>query len=865
MTGPVPSLSPPATAAEPDGAAPPQGVLAGLLLLTLAPLAATWAALQWVELPGPGVRGAWAGLAVAALLGLGAWCRWRGGPPAPPRAPRAWAVPGPGWWLAATAAGALQTLAVAQRSAERLAQRLPAAQVQAPLWLTGRVSGLPQWDAQGLRFEVEVEELRDAAARVVLGVDGRSPPGRVRLSWSAQAAGLAPPGGQAGPQSGTAAGALQAGSRWGWPVRLHPPHGLRNPGGGDAERRDFEAGIMAVGTVWTGAPVAPQWLGPARPWHPLEQLDAARQRWRDAILLRVPDPATAGLLAALAVGDQAAVDPQAWAWYRDTGIAHLVSISGLHITLFAWGAMAVAGRWCRLLPGLPHRVPAVVAGRWAGWALAALYALLAGWGVPAQRTVGMLGLAVALRQGGRGWPGLLQCAVVAAALAVADPWALLAPGFWLSFGAVALLMLGGQTPPATGEADAPAPGRWQRLGRALRAGLRTQWVAGWGLAPLSALCFGQVSLAGLLVNLVAVPWVSFGILPLALAGLLWPTAWDLAHALVAPLHQGLAWAADWPAATWPVPALTPAAWALLLLGGVLAVVPGPLLWRWAALACWLPALWPVVLVPAPGRLELWAFEVGQGAALLVRTGAGAVLVDAGPAWPGGQDAGARVLLPALQALGLGRTGLHTLVVTHQDQDHAGGAAAVLAAWPEARLLATLPPAHPLWRGRAPGSAACQAGQRWTLAGVQFEMLHPEAPPRAGQDHGNAASCVLRVASDAGEVLLVTGDLDQAGELALLQRHGAAGLHATVLILGHHGSRTSSHPDFLAAVAPRWTVAQAGHLNRFGHPAPEVVARVQALGAKLVRTDQCGAWQWRAGHMSCERDRQGRVWTDRHAP
>ncbi len=797
--------------------------------LALAWLAGTAWQLQQAAVWTPGAYALLGGAAVLGLLGLAAGVRRRGA--------------GPGTLLCAVAALAAAAFALAGwRGAVRVAQTLPAALEGRDLVVTGRIVRLPQVDAQGLHVLFEP----DAAQ----GADGEAValPPRLWLAWPrAGAAG----DGEAGPP----APAL-AGERWRLPLRLKRPHGALNPEGFDAELWLFEQGIGAVGSVRATAPSDPQRLGGPRWWRPDEQLDAARQRWRDAALLHGGDPLVAGVLAALTVGDQAAIDTPGWALFRQTGVAHLMSISGLHITLFAWLAGGLVGRWWRTMPRAMQACPAPVAARWGGVSLAVAYALLAGWGVPAQRTVGMLALTAALQQAGWRWPPLLVCACAGAAVSALDPWALLQPGFWLSFVAVALLIA--SHPPRPG---GPPAGPGAQLRVALSGALRQQVVATLALAPLTLLLFEQISLVGFVANLLAVPWVTLVVTPLALAGLLLPPLWTLAGAALQPLLSALGWFATWPLAVWAVPAAPAWAGALGLAGGALLVLPLPWRARAAGLPLLLPLCWPAIDRPAPGHFELLAADVGQGSAVLVRTARHLLLHDTGPRYGEDNDAGQRVLLPLLRARGEAR--IDTLVLSHRDTDHVGGAAAVLAALPVGEMRTGLEPGHPLRRAVGRDGAPvpqldCAAGQSWHWDGVRFEVLHPTAGAWQPGLKPNAMSCVVRVQDAEGRSALLTGDIEAGQEQALVERLGPA-LRSDILLVPHHGSQTSSSAAFLAAVQPRQAVIQVGYRSRFGHPNPAVLARYAAAGIPVVRSDHCGAWQWRASGAACTRDVRRRYW------
>jgi competence protein ComEC len=399
------------------------------------------------------------------------------------------------------------------------------------------------------------------------------------------------------------------------------------------------------------------------------------------------------------------------------------------------------------------------------------------------------------------------------------------------------------------------------LRAAVQSGLHTQAVATVGLAPLTLLFFQQVSLIGFVANALAIPLVTLAIVPLALAGALLPPLWLLAGWLVQALTATLQALAGAPWALWLAAAAPPAVVALGLLGGVLAVLPLPWRLRLLAVPLLLPLLWPVVTVPPPGRFETVVVDVGQGTAVLVRTRHHLLVYDAGPRWSPESEAGSRVLLPLLRARGERRIDL--LMLSHRDLDHTGGAAALLAGMPVRAMSSSLEPEHLLLATPVPHTR-CDAGQRWTWDGVHFELLWPTPEAHASAPSSNARSCVLRVRSapDAAasvRSLLLTGDIERAQEAALVRSHGNA-LSSETLLVPHHGSRTSSTPDFLAAVAPRWAVVQAGYRSRFGHPAADVVARHARYGAALVRSDRCGAWTLPpTGPPRCEREVSRRYW------
>lgn len=708
--------------------------------------------------------------------------------------------------------------------------------------ITGVVAALPQRNEAGLRFSLAVE----SASRD--GVAVRVPP-RIDVGWygSAPAVGVESTGPQRVP------GDVRAGERWNLTLRLKAPHGSRNPHGFDYELWLWERGVQATGYVREGPDdAAPQNLG--QTWaHPVALL---RQTVRERIQTHVAQRSVAGLLAALVMGDQAALDRSDWDVFRATGVAHLVSISGLHITMFAWGAAWMVGWLWRRSARLCLLVPAATAALWGGVLLASAYALFSGWGIPAQRTCLMLATLALLRVSGARWPWpqvwMLACAVVVAW----DPWALLQAGFWLSFVAVGVLFASAAAPAQHAGDTGPV----RHLGGRLGAMLREQWVVTVALAPLTLLLFGQVSLVGLLANAFAIPWVTLVLTPLALLGVLWPALWVLATAAATVLLACLQWLAAWPWATFT---LATAPWALAaggVLGGVLLVARLPLSLRAFGLPLLLPVLlWRAPLPPA-GHFELLAADIGQGNAVLVRTANHALLYDAGPRYSLDSDAGHRVLLPLLQSL---HVRLDLLLLSHRDTDHVGGAPAVLAMQPQATLLSSVAHDDAL-QGLRPAQR-CEAGQHWEWDGVQFDILHPQGADYAAPHAPNTLSCVLRIQSGGNQpqVALLVGDIEAPQEQALVAAQ--VPLKADVLLVPHHGSKTSSSEPFLDAVQPRRAWVQSGYRNRYGHPAALVMQRYEKRGIVVHDSPHCGAITWRsdnAEQVLCDRTERMHYWSHR---
>lgn len=686
----------------------------------------------------------------------------------------------------------------ALRAHVRMADHLPVAWQGVDVRVEGVVSGLPDRDPRGERFDFRIERILTAGAQV---------PAQIRLAWPApQRHAVEPPK------------RLRAGERWRFTVRLKPPHGTANPDGFDYEAWLLAHNIRATGYVRESAPPEPAGQGTRA----LDRLQALRETLRDNIGDALKDHPQAGVILALVVGDQGSIPHANWRVYNRTGTSHLMSISGLHITLFAVLVGGAAyGLW-RRWPALVLRLPARRAALLAGWLAAAAYTLLAGFQIPAQRTLFMLTVLVLglwLQREPRPFSLLLWALL---AVLLLDPWAVLAPGFWLSFGAVAAMMWAGQ-------------GLLGHGGK-LAAWTRAQAAVTLALAPALLLLFHQISLVSPLANALAIPVVSWGVVPLALAGtvvtpLLSVAAW-LMQGVEALLHA----LAGWPWASWVRPA--PNAFAVLLAvvgtGWLLApALPA----RWLGGAMCLPLLFPPVHRPAPGGFEAEVLDVGQGTAVLIRTARHALLYDTGPAF-GESDAGQQIILPRLRALGIGR--LDGLILTHDDLDHTGGAASILRDTDTGWLMSSLPSGHGLLDRP---SLRCVRGQRWQWDGVDFEVLNPPAYAYAQASRkDNDKSCVLRIAQGRNSLLL-TADAERIGELEMTERvpHKLA---STVLMVGHHGSRTSSIEEFVRLVRPLHVIYSTGWKNRFGHPHHDVLARFKQAGAHAHRTDAQG-WVWLA--------------------
>lgn len=690
----------------------------------------------------------------------------------------------------------------------RLADVLPAEREGQDVVVTGNVVDMPQRFERGLRFTFAVEQ---AEAPV---------PSRIALSWYRQQEKQEWQGDDDSGEEVAVPGMLpipRAGERWRLLVRLKRPHGSVNPHGFDYEGWLFERGIRATGHVRKSADNARLEREAAGP---MAAIGRWRENMRHRLLQAMPEQPYVGVLVALAIGDQQAIAPELWRLFASTGITHLMSISGLHVTMFGGLAAWLAAWLWRRSAHLPLLWPAQKVAAVAAFCGACAYALLAGFGVPAQRTLYMLGVVVAALLSGRAVAASRVLGTALLLVLLVDPWAVLAAGFWLSFAAVALLFF------IAGRAAAKP--HW------LAGWARAQWAMTLGMIPLLLALFQQFSLVSPLANALAIPLVSLLVTPLALLGSLPGMTWGLhaAHAVLVPLMDWLTWLAGLPGALWQQHAPPPWAVPPAVLGCLWLLLPRGFPSRWLGIVLLLPLFLVFPERPAPGAMRVMVMDVGQGQAVHVQTAQHDLLYDTGPDFGGAADAGNRLLVPYLRAMGVGR--LDRLVVSHADRDHAGGMDSILAALPVDALVTSIEKSTP-----APRQATrrCSDGESWEWDGVRFRILHPTGDDYDRKRPTNAMSCVLKIESRHGSAL-IPGDLEGAAETAFLARH-AAEAASDVLVAPHHGGRHTSSPDFVAAVAAREVIFSAGYRNRFGHPWPAIEERYRNAGARLHRTDRDG--------------------------
>lgn len=671
-----------------------------------------------------------------------------------------------------------------------LADHLPKELEGRDLWVEGYVADVPKDMEHGTRIEFDVQRATLDGAPVTL-------PRKVRLNVRGERQ-------------------LRLGDEWGLWVRLKRPHGFRNPGSFDYEGYLFHERIRATGYVKDKPP--PQLLNSDPYNYPVGRF---RQYLGERIHAALVDNDFAGAITAFANGDQNSVTDAQWRVFQRTGTTHLIAISGMNIGLVS-GIVFLLVRWLWSWTGSGVlRLPAQKAAAASALGAALFYAALAGFAIPVQRALIMLTVVLGALLLQRNVRSSHLLAVALLAVLLYDPLAVMAPGFWLSFGSVVVILLVVQ-----GRAGEQ---RWRVWGR-------VQWAITVGLLPLLLLWFQQASLAAPLANLLAIPVIEIAVIPLTLLGIVCQVL--LPDVVAASLFQLAAWfmAQLWLALEaiarfdqlqWLQPA--PPLWALIsaAIGVLWLLLPRGWPARWVGAVWLLPMLLVRPAAPLPGEAWVTLLDVGQGLATVVRTHGHTLVFDTGARFSVRFDMGRAVVAPYLRATGVRK--LDTLIVSHQDNDHIGGAASLLEQYPADRTLSSVPE-------RLPGAAPCVAGESWRWDGVEFSVLNP----LTGSARRNNASCVLMVTTAHGKVLL-TGDIEAKAERALVAHWGEQ-LRADVLVVPHHGSKTSSTAAFIDAVRPRYALIPVGYRSRYRHPHPTVVQRYAERNITRYNSPEHGAIQ-----------------------
>jgi competence protein ComEC len=718
--------------------------------------------------------------------------------------------------------GALLGFGYADWRAEvRMSDELPRDWEGRDVEIVGVVASLPVLNDRGTRFEFDIERITTEGAKL---------PPHVSLAWYVER-----------PRKGMDAVLppdIKPGERWQFVVRLRRPHGTLNPHGYDFEAFALEQNIRATGyiRVQNAAPEANRKLDDFAGGFEA-RVDRLRFQIRERMNAALEDKPYRGVLVALAIGEQTAIPADEWKVFWRTGVGHLISISGLHITMVATMLYALSfWIWARI-PALALRLPAQRAAVLVGAFAALLYSLIAGFSVPTQRTLFMLSaVAIALWMGrATSATRILSWALLAVLLF--DPWAVLAPGFWLSFGAVASIFY--VTAHRTGQLST------------LKGAALTQVAVTLGLLPMTLALFQEVSLISPIANAFAIPLVSLVVVPITLVGAVLPFDFllTLAHEIMAWCYAALAWLAETPSAVWQSHAPQPWTVVLALAGCAWLLLPRGVAPRWLGAVFVLPVF--VLLPPTPKSGEVWItlFDVGQGLATVVRTANHTLVYDTGPRYNPDADSGNRIVVPYLRGEGI--RVLDALIVTHADEDHSGGAKSIIDTRNPKWVMTSMDRSKDKNIDTLKNAAEvirCDTRDSWHWDGIDFDILHPTKDDYADENRKtNDLGCVLKIIAPGGTVLM-TADIEKKSEAELIERNAddPAALKADVLVMPHHGSKTSSTDAFLDVVKPKIALIPVGYRNRFRHPHPDVMARYAERGIKIYRTDEAGALMMKLG-------------------
>lgn len=707
----------------------------------------------------------------------------------------------------------------------RLSQVLPSVLEQKSMQLVGVVASVPEVTERGVRFNFVVEHVVTPKLH-----NPKSFPKQISLNYYPKSFFTESTLSQSGLQKLVVKSPFHAGEGWRLSAKLKRPHSTQNPHDYDFEAWALSENIRATGSIKNKAKMQRLQV---MVWQPRYMVARLRENIKTHIMAVLAEKSYSGIILALVMGDDSQINRADWDVMLKTGTTHLMSISGLHITMLAGLMFGLSSFIWRRFPRGMLCLPARKLATIVGVSTALTYALVAGFSVPTQRTLYMLSVfAIALWSGRKiAVPHVLAMALLVVVLL--DPWAVSSAGFWLSFGAVAML----------------AYALSAQIGQSAwwRAAWQTQWIVTLGMLPLLLIMFQQVSVISPIANAIAIPLISFLVTPFALMGCLFSIDFllEISHALLSVCIYALTWLSLQPMSVWQQHA--PSIWTIIpaLLGVFWLLLPRGFPLRWLGLFGFLPMLLMLPTLPAVGAMKVTILDVGQGLSVVVQTRHHVLLYDTGNRYNAQNDAGKSVIVPFLRGEGLSK--IDGMVLSHNDNDHTGGSASVLATVPvkwlsssfaydahfENNLLAMQPMQPTLYR--------CKTGQIWQWDGVLFEVLYPNQSAYELADlSDNNKSCVIKVTSAYGSILL-TGDIERPAELALTNDDNLVKkLKADVLTVPHHGSKTSSSEDFIHAVSPKLAVFTVGYLNRYRHPKQAVLSRYQQQTQHIARSDYDGA-------------------------
>lgn len=679
-----------------------------------------------------------------------------------------------------------------------LSWTIPPALEGKPLQITGYIASIPSQSKEGTHFLFQTKKLEYSHQSEPLNTT-------LKLSWRKNQI------------------PLQVGDKWQLTVRLKRIYGTFNPGGYDYEAWAFQEGIRAAGYVVNHG--INQHL-PSSRLHFL--LSRIRQAIKTKIEQTIPVTQTSPWISALSVGERQGVNESDWQVLRNTGTNHLMAIAGLHIGFMAAFAHFVVAWLWRRIPRVALYFPALHAGAIAALTMALLYSAMAGFSIPTQRACIMLSaflITLLMRRKMLAWQA--YCIAMLGVLLI-NPLSVLTDSFWLSFGSVALIIYGVSS-------RLSPKGFWWKWGR-------IQWVIAIGLIPLSIALFHQSSFTSFVANSIAIPWVGFLVVPLCLFGSLMVMISAkmggfilmLADKLLGYLWLILTWFAYLPGMVWYQVVLSP--WVIItaILSMLFFLIPIGMPGRYLGIIWLLPLMLFTPKKPAAGELWITLLDVGQGLSTVIQTAHHVLVFDAGLRFNPTFDMGDSVVVPYLRSIGTKKVDM--LVISHGDNDHSGGANAIIHQFPVSAIRTSVPELFP----NTPVNL-CLRGMQWEWDKVKFKFLYP---PSDKLHLNNNSSCVLRIEAGS-QAILLTGDIEKLAEYDLL-KNVPNQLPATLLIAPHHGSKTSAVKEFVKTVHPRYVLFPLGYRNRYHFPHVSVVERYHEINSELFDTAKMGAIEFYLG-------------------
>jgi len=668
-------------------------------------------------------------------------------------------------------------------SANHLEHRFNSSFVGEDILLTGRVASIPIKSSKVQRFEFDVYSAklstRDGNTRVLLN---EKFPKKVRLSW------------YYGKR-------INADEQWQIVVRLKPPHGFMNPGGFDYEGWLFQQGIDATGYIRQSTDNRLLAAASAYSVNHIRQMLSNSideiQKSRDEAGTNANQSSLA-LVKALSIGDKSLISVAQWEVLKNTGTSHLMAISGLHIGLAAFFAYVVVRRLSPVY--IMKRVPAQHVAIVMGMVVALLYALIAGFSIPTQRAIIMLFVLSSMLLIRRNHRPIDALGLAAIVVLLIDPLAVLSAGFWFSFSAVAVIFISVSNMMAATDMDYSAWGKAFIVIKQLLVAIASSFIS----PVFSEMLFSFAA---------------------SLLDFIWPL---------------LTYLSKLPFAYWVKGDVTVSALLIVTLSLLVIYYSKHVQVKSVRWSLRIVSLLSFVLLFMPddsdintAEYHLTVLDVGQGSAAVIRTQNHLLVFDTGARFSDKMNAGASAVVPYLRSLG--EDELSKLIISHGDNDHIGGAQAVINAYPGAELIG-----QDIESLVSDNKLACHNQMRWQWDDVDFEFLSPafEGAVTLQSKKSNNRSCVLKVSSIYGSVLL-TGDIEKRIETALVENY-AEKLNADILLVPHHGSNTSSSRDFLQRVNPEYSIISVGYKNRYKLPSSKVIARYAALDLALLRTDKSGA-------------------------